>query len=203
MSASSMLLFAVAFSVACVSPGPAITAVVARVLGRGASSAPMLCCGLLIGDLVWLSCAVFGVAAIAQNLQPLFLVIKYLGVAYLLYLAWKLWTTPVGSSELRVPNSVEGVRSIFAGLSIALGNPKTMLFYVALLPSLVPVASLTVVDLATLAATVIVIYSLVLTGYVLLAAQARKLFRSPRQQRAVNRASGSLMAGTAAVIACR
>jgi threonine/homoserine/homoserine lactone efflux protein len=66
MTSASFFVFAAAFAVACATPGPSITALVARVLGRGPAGAGMLCVGLVIGDLVWLSCAAFGIAALAQ-----------------------------------------------------------------------------------------------------------------------------------------
>jgi len=97
----------------------------------------------------------------------------------------------------------EGLRLLLVGLAMALGNPKTMLFYMALLPTIVDLREVDVADLLSLTATVTVIYSLVLAGYVFLAARARDFIRSPRARKAVNRVSGGVMAGAAAAIALR
>src|ERR1700704_5422431 len=95
MDLTSLLVFAGALFVAAASPGPGIAAIVARVLGRGMNGAIAFTAGVALGDVVWLTFAVLGLAVIAQTFQAVFLVIKYAGAAYLLYLAWKLWTAPV------------------------------------------------------------------------------------------------------------
>lgn len=51
--------------------------------------------GLWLGDAVWLSLAVWGLSALAHTFQTAFLVLKYAGVAYLIYLSWKMWFAPV------------------------------------------------------------------------------------------------------------
>ncbi len=84
-----------------------------------------------------------------------------------------------------------------------MGNPKVMLFYLALLPTLIDLTQLTLTDMAELAAIVALVVSVVLTGYVLLAAQARRLFTSPRAVQTVNRTAGVAMAGAAAAIIAR
>jgi threonine/homoserine/homoserine lactone efflux protein len=93
-------------------------------------------------------------------------------------------------------------RSLFGGVALALGNPKTMLFYLALLPSLVPIATMDrVAGFAELGATVLVIYGVVLTLYVVMATRARRLFRNRRAVRLMNRTTGTVMAGAAAAVA--
>ncbi len=89
---TGLLVFAGALTVAAASPGPGIAAIVARVLGRGTQGAAAFTAGLAIGDVVWLTFAVTGLAVLAQTFHGVFLVVKYAGAAYLLYLAWKLWS---------------------------------------------------------------------------------------------------------------
>jgi threonine/homoserine/homoserine lactone efflux protein len=203
MTLSALLIFALAFALACASPGPTIAALVARVLGRGTAGAPSLCAGLLLGDLLWLAAAVFGLSLIATTLQPVFLMLKWAGVAYLLFLAYKLWTAPVNAPINAQPVKGEGLKLFATGLSIALGNPKTMLFYLALLPTLVDLRHVSALGFMELAGVVAVVYGAVLAGYVLLAARARKAFTSPRAMRIVNRTTGAVMGGAAVAIASR
>jgi threonine/homoserine/homoserine lactone efflux protein len=203
MDISSLAAFALIFGVACASPGPTVAALVARVLSRGTAGMPAFCLGLLLGDLAWLACAAFGLAVVASLFQPVFLAIKYLGAAYLLFLAWKLWTAPaVAPTDARLLKG-EGIRLFFGGLALALGNPKTMLFYLALLPTIIALANLSWLGFAELAGIVTGVYSAVLCGYVLLAARARRLFRSTRAMRIVNRTTGTAMAGAAVAVAAR
>ncbi len=90
-----------------------------------------------------------------------------------------------------------------AALLLSMGNPKIMLFYLALMPTLIDLTQLTFVDMAELAAIVALVVSVVLAGYVLLASQARRMFTSPRAVQAVNRTAGLAMAGAAAAIVAR
>jgi threonine/homoserine/homoserine lactone efflux protein len=194
--------FAIVFALAAASPGPAVAAVLARVLARGSSGMVWFVLGLMLGDILWLSAAVFGLAALAALFQPLFLVLKYLGAAYLLYLAWKLWHAPAIAASAE-PVRGQGAKLLGGGLLLTMGNPKTMLFYLALLPTLIDLQNLTAVGFLEIALTVVVIFAIVFAGYVVLAAQARRAFTSPRAVRIVNRTSGVAMAGVAAVVAVR
>ncbi len=202
MTQFAFLSFATVLLIAVISPGPAVAAIIARVMARGTSGIVPFCAGLVIGDLIWLSCAMFGLAALAALFQPVFLIVKYCGAAYLLYLAWKLWRDS-GAPLAAEPVRGQGRQLFGAALLLSLGNPKVMLFYLALLPTLIDLTQLTVTDMAELAAIVALVVSAVLTGYVLLAAQARRFFTSPRAVQAVNRTAGVAMAGAAAAIIAR
>ena len=141
MGIESIVAFGAVLFVACASPGPTIAALVARVLGRGIAGAPAFCLGLLISDIVWLTGAVLGLAVLAETFHTLFVALKYLGAGYLLYLAWKLWTASAGPVTA-APVKGEGRRLFFAGIAVGSGNPKTMLFYLALLPTLLPLQAI-------------------------------------------------------------
>ena len=202
MTQFAFLTFAMVLLVAVISPGPAIAAIIARVMARGTEGIVAFCAGLVLGDLIWLCCAMFGLAAFAALFQPVFLIVKYCGAAYLVYLAWKLWTgagAPVAAETVRG----QGRQLFGAALLLSMGNPKVMLFYLALLPTLIDLTQLTLTDMAELAAIVALVVSVVLTGYVLLAAQARRLFTSQRAVQAINRTAGVAMAGAAATIIAR
>lgn len=202
MELHALLAFAVVLGIACAAPGPTVVALVARVLGRGLAGAPAFCAGLLFSDIAWLTCAVLGLAVLAETVQPVFLAVKYLGAAYLLYLAWKLWRAPAaGISAPPLPG--EGLRLFLAGIAVGSGNPKTMLFYLALLPSVLPLEAVTMPDYLLLVATQCVVYGAILVGYVVLAARARRAFTSSRAMRYVNRLTGAVMAGAAVAVAAR
>ena len=101
MDLAALLVFAGALVVAAASPGPTIAALVARVIGRGLDGAAAFTAGLMLGDLVWLAVAILGLAVVAQTFHEVFLVIKYAGAAYLLYLAYRMWTAPVAAARHR------------------------------------------------------------------------------------------------------
>ena len=202
MEQFAFLSFAIVLLVAVISPGPAIAALVARIMARGTEGIAAFCAGLVLGDLIWLCCAMFGLAALAALFQPIFLIVKYCGAAYLLFLAWKLWRdsgAPVTAESVRG----QGLQLFGAALLLSMGNPKIMLFYLALMPTLIDLTRLTIADMAELAAIVALVVSVVLAGYVVLAAHARRMFTSPRALQTVNRTAGLAMAGAAAAIVVR
>ncbi|MGE0725565.1 MAG: LysE family translocator [Alphaproteobacteria bacterium] len=202
MEPHSLLAFAAVLAVACASPGPTTAALVARVLGRGTAGAPSFCAGLLASDVLWLTGAVLGLAVLAETAQPLFAALRYLGAAYLLYLAWKLWSAPAGPIAV-APVRGEGIRLFLAGIAVGSGNPKTMLFYLALLPTVLPLDRITLADHLMLVATLLAVYGGILLAYVLLAARARRALASTRIVRWINRTTGAVMAGAAVAVATR
>src|SRR6185369_7460733 len=94
MTLYGMAVFGLVYCLAVASPGPGVAAIVARSLARGTQGAPAFIAGFLVGDLVWFTFAATGLAALAQAAYAVFVVVKYVGVAYLLYLAYRLWTAP-------------------------------------------------------------------------------------------------------------
>lgn len=204
MDLSSLLIFAGALFVAAASPGPGIAAIVARVLGRGMHGAIAFTAGVALGDVVWLTVAILGLAVVAQTFHVAFLAIKYAGAAYLLYLAWKFWTAPVAAHEVEPDTArISRVRLFLAGLAVTLGNPKVMVFYLALLPNIVDLNTVTVLGWLELSLATLTILAVVFGSYVLLAARTRRLFTSERAMRRVNRGSGVLMASAAVAIAAK
>lgn len=203
MSLTMLLIFAGALLMAAGSPGPSIAALVARVLSRGPRDVLPFLAAMWIGEGIWLTCAVAGLAAVAETFHAAFVVIKWLGVAYLLYFAWKMWFAPVGDGEAPLPEARSGVKLFLAGLTVTLSNPKIMMFYVALLPAIIDLGAVTVLGWAELVATMFAVLVVIDLAWVLLAARARRFLGSPRAVRIANRISAGTMAGAAAAIASR
>jgi threonine/homoserine/homoserine lactone efflux protein len=203
MDITSLLVFAAAYVAVVALPGPSVTALVARVLARGLPGTGFYIVGIIAGALTWFTVAATGLAAIATAFAPLFVAIRYAGAAYLLYLAWKFWTAPARTVDT-VDVSPDGHWRLFlTGLAMHLGNPKAIVFFLALLPNVVPLEKLTLLGYAELAVVIAVVVTGVLTAYALAAARARRLFTSPRANKLINRGGAVVMAGTAAAIAAR
>jgi threonine/homoserine/homoserine lactone efflux protein len=93
---------------------------------------------------------------------------------------------------------------LFLGsLSLTLGNPKPMIFFVALLPTVIPLGSLHLSDYFMIALAIAIILPLVLISYAMAASRARRFFRSPKSVRLLNRGAGTAMAGAAIAVATR
>lgn len=203
MTLTSFLTFVFVYALAAGSPGPGMTAIVARTLGGGFRGGAWFALGVIFGDLVWLTAAVAGLSAIAHTFYWLFLAIRYLGMAYLLYIAWKLWTTPVKAEHIEAGKVESARRLTVSGLALTLGNPKTMVFYLAILPTVVDLDHVGLMIFAEIAATVVVVLMLISAGYIALTLKARDALASTRARTILNRVAGTALAGAAAAIAWR
>ncbi len=205
MSFYGLLIFASIYLLAVATPGPGVAAIIARSLARGTQGAVAFIAGFLIGDLIWFAVAATGLAALAQTAQLVFVVIKYAGALYLLYLAYRLWTAPpVVAAEHEPVDSGQKPLQLFLGsLALTMANPKTAIFFLALLPTVVRLEDLTVAGFLEITATILIVLPLVLGGYVLLAARARRIFKSERAVRRINRTTGAAMACAAVAVATR
>lgn len=203
MDLGALLVFAGALVVAAGSPGPSIAALVSRVISRGPGDVLPFLAAMWIGEAVWLTLAVLGLAALAESFHLIFVMIKWLGVGYLLHLAWKMWTAPVSAANDALPERGTALRLFAAGLAVTLGNPKIMVFYMALLPTIIDLTALTFAGWSELVATMLIVLVAIDLAWVALAARARMLLSSPRAMRIANRMSAGLMTGAAAGIAAR
>jgi threonine/homoserine/homoserine lactone efflux protein len=203
MSIYGLLTFCAVYGLAVATPGPGVAAVIARSLAHGFRGAPAFVAGFIVGDLAWFGIAATGLAALAKNAATVFVVIKWAGVVYLLYLAWKLWTAPAERVAIESDQRQHGWRAFLSSLMLTLGNPKAILFFLALLPTVVDLASMNTMRFIEISLAIAIILPVVMFSYVFLAARARQLFTTPRAVRRLNRSSGVAMAGAAVVIATR
>lgn len=202
MALHGLMLFSAAYFLAVVTPGPGIAAIVARVLGRGHSGLAPFIAGYVVGDLSWFTLAATGMAMLERNAHLLFLVIRYAGAAYLLWLAYKIWAAPATLPEEHAPPPRErGIQAFLASLSLTLGNPKPMIFYLVLLPTVVDLRHLTLPGFLELALALCLILCSVLLGYTVAALRARTLFRNARALRWLNRGTSTVLAGVAIGVA--
>lgn len=205
MSLYGLLVFSAIYLLAVASPGPGVAAVIARSLAKGTRGAPAFIAGFLVGDLIWFTIAATGLAALAQTAQTLFVVVKYAGAAYLLYLAYKLWTAPVSTTEgaAEIDGAQKRWQLFLGSLTLTLANPKTIIFFLALLPTVVRLEELTLIGFVEIVIAISIVLPLTLGVYVLLADRARRVFKSATAVRRINRGTGAAMACAAVAVATR
>ena len=204
MDIVTLIAFTIAYAIAVIVPGPGVAAVVARALGGGFRSAFPMVLGILAGDLVYLVFALFGLAAIATWFGPIFVVVKWAGALYLLYVAWQFWSAKPGTEQIGAKREESAWKTFLAGFALTMGNPKTIVFYLALLPTVIPLdRPITPLGFLELTAIVVVVLLAIGCAYAALAAAARDFFRSSRALRALNRTAGVIMASAAALVLAR
>lgn len=202
MSLYGLLVFFLVYLLAVATPGPGVAAVIARSLASGTRGAPAFIAGFLVGDLIWFTFAATGLAALAQGAQTVFVVVKYAGAAYLLYLAYRLWTAPVVTAETapQIAGGQKPLQLFLGSLALTLANPKTIFFFLALLPTVVRLEQLTLLGFIEIVLTISIVLPLTLGAYVVLAARARRVFKSATAVRRINRGSGAAMADRKSVV---
>lgn len=204
MSFESGLTFFIAIFIFGITPGPGVFALLSRAITSGAQACFPLALGMAVSDIVYLVMACFGLATIAENWSTLFTAIRYTGAAYLLYLGWKMWTSPVHSERLDQPiDQPHWLSSFIQGVLISASNPKVILFYIAFLPTFMDLSSLQANDIAI--AALLTLFAL-LAGLMLIsfgASHTRKALRSQRAMKRLNRIAGSIMGGAGIYLASR
>lgn len=204
MELAALVIFAGALTIAAGSPGPSIAALVSRVLAHGWRDVVPFTAAMWVGEAIWLTLAVFGLAALAETLHWAFVLMQYLGVVYLLYLAWKTWTAPVAVEPgASIKYTGSGLRMFMTGLAVTLGNPKIMVFYLALLPTIIELAGISLVAWLELTVTMLLVLAVIDIAYIVFATQARRLLKSRRAVRISNRISAAVLGGAAVAIATR
>ena len=203
MTLSAPAILAIALLVDAGSPGPGVAALVSRVMTNGFREVLPFLAALWFGEAVWLTLTIAGLAVVAKTFGTLFLVIRYIGVGYLFYLAWTMWHAPEPTPTAPVSGGQHPWRMFVGGLLVSLGNPKNVVFYLALLPTIIDLPAVGVSEWVELVATMLLTLGAIDLSWSLAAVQARRLLANSRAMKAANKISASLMAGAATLVATR
>jgi threonine/homoserine/homoserine lactone efflux protein len=206
MHPSVLAAFAVALAIAVALPGPGIFAVVSCALGRGLRDALALIGGVIIGDLIYFYLAVLGMAALARSMGEFFIVVKFAGAAYLIWLGIRLWREkPADPAAVDRPEAAprDYRRSLLAGFMVTISNPKTIAFYAGLLPTFIDLGKLSAGDALAMGGIVILIVGLIPAAYAVAAAGSRRFFHSPARMRLMNRTAGTMLIGSGVTVAAQ
>jgi len=195
MDYTALVAYFAALTALTAAPGPLVAVLVARSLGNDARGATAFATGLCMGDVLAVCVIALGVGSFAQSEPEWFALAKYAGVAYLLWLAKKIWNDSSMISS-KQPRTRGWFASAGAGIALCLGNPSTVLIYMLLLPTVAPTgigsaAQLMLVLLVTFAAVGVVFF-----GAILLARQFNRVIASPASSNLLSRATAVVIAAT-------
>ena len=197
MSPESAISFLLIIYLFTITPGPGVFALLARSLASGVKPCVSLVLGMAVSDVIYLVLACFGLAVIAEQWAGLFMIIRFIGAFYLLYLGWKMWNA---SPDASLQNGVGDVtfttgQGLLQGFLISASNPKVIFFYIAFLPTIMDLSSLTASDIALASGITLLGIMLGLMTIVVCASSARRFFTSTKAVRGLNRTSGAIMIG--------
>jgi homoserine/homoserine lactone efflux protein len=192
-------VFVVTEIVLSLTPGPAVLFVVSQGLRHGGAKAIWANIGILSGNTFYFLLSATGLGALLLTSHNLFLVVKWLGAAYLIYLGLTAFLSKGMEGGLTQENfssiKISGPRLWLRGFALQAANPKALIFFTALLPQFINPAESVAWQVLILGLSSVVAEFFVLVGYGLLAGRATHLARLPHFVRLTDRVSGVLLVG--------
>ena len=184
------------------SPGPAVMLVIAYGLTHGARRSLFAALGVLSANALYFAVSATALGAVLIASKPFFTTVKWLGAAYLVYIAVSsLLGRPSPITASNTSTRDRSARSIYlSGLTLQLASPKTLIFFAAILPQFVDPTLPVGAQMIWLAIGSIVPELLILGGYGYLASRAAHLATDPRYARITDRIAGVLVLGAAALV---
>lgn len=194
---SVFVLFALTVLPLIFTPGPDMLFILSQVMGKDAKSGMMATVGVCSGYLVHSILVALGIAAIIVSFPILFETIRYLGIAYLLYLAFNLIRSVFSSNQIHIEKKTAS-NPIKKGFLTALLNPKGMLIYFAILPQFIDKSQNTVSQGLILSAIFIGLIFIVYCALsVIFAKISQKTKIDHKKQKWIDGTSGGLLAAAA------
>lgn len=196
MSFDHWLAFTLASAILCVIPGPTVLLVISYALGHGKKSAVATIVGVALGDLTAMTASLLGLGALLATSAGLFAVIKWIGAAYLIFMGIKLWRAPVmgvSTDGAFVEQETKSLRILLHAYIVTALNPKGIIFFVAFLPQFLDLTRPLLPQMVIFEMTFLVVATLNVSSYALLANLARRTIRKPSVQQIINRTGGSLL----------
>lgn len=199
----SALFLALLLSV--IIPGPSVMAVVSRSLSFGMKQGLLVAFGVVVADYIFIFLALSGLSAVATAMGEFSIFLKYAGAVYLIWLAYKSWTSPMTNSELTTQKAskTRGSSSFIMGLLITLSNPKAILFYMGFFPAFIDVQTLSASGILGVLILSTVAVGGVLSGYAILGDKATRVFDGQKAKARINKVSGGILAASGVVLAMK
>lgn len=201
MSLSVWLTFVVAAILISVSPGAGAVNTMSNGLQYGVRRSMPAILGLQLGYGAQILLVGAGLGAVIASSNMALSVIKWLGVAYLVWLGIQKWREPVVAHSSDGQAEVSDGRRFWRATVVNLTNPKATVFLIALFPQFLVAEAPHGPQLATMGITLIIVDCLVMLGYALLASQLFRFMTTPRRQKRMNQVFGSLFVVAAVALA--
>jgi len=212
MDLALWLTYLAATIILSLTPGPGVFSSVSSGLHHGFRLGLWNGVGMQAANLVYVAVVALGLGAILLASESLFNIVKWLGVAYLIYLGIVTWRAkPVGFEEDRddratkldsVADGSDPRRELFTrGFLVNITNPKGIIFFAAIFPQFVDVARPLAVQYAILGATTFVTDLAIMMAYTALAAKVFRAMKEPARLRWVNRGLGGMFVAAGIALA--
>ncbi|WP_434683959.1 LysE family translocator [Pseudanabaena minima] len=146
MTFSNIVSLFIAMVVLAAIPSLSVLTVTTRAATYGFVDGVFTTIGLVTGDIIFILIAIWGLSFLSEAMGSLFIVIKYLGGAYLVWLGISLCRSKVQEMTIKKPVNSSLFSSFVTGLVITLGDQKATLFYLGFLPAFLDVSKISYLD---------------------------------------------------------
>ncbi|MGO3132541.1 MAG: LysE family translocator [Alcaligenes sp.] len=201
MDLASLSLYIIAVSAVTVMPGPTMLLALNNGAHGGKRIAACGIAGAALSDLILIAAVGCGLGALLIASEQLFTLVKWIGAAYLLYLAYALWRAPVGpiQTDTASEEPLSGRAAFLRSLLVALSNPKGLLFFSAFLPQFIRPEGAIAAQYITLALITALIDIALMSIYAVGGHHAMRLL-SGQAMRWLNRGCAGMLAGLAVAL---
>ncbi len=203
---SVITLFGVMAGLAAM-PSSSVLLVVTRSATLNVQNGLATSAGVVAGDLVFMTLAILGLSALAEQLGGLFIIINYAAAAYLIWFGITLLRSQrKAGADMQTSNDVASgglFASFIAGFFLTMGDVKAIFFYASLLPAFVDLANLTVLDIAIVSAVTVVAVGGVKAIYAVFAQSIARRGKGFAYAHEAKLGIGGLMVGAGVLLASR
>ena len=177
-------------------PSASVALVVTRSATLGIANGIAVTAGIILGDLVFILLAIFGLTLVAETMGNLFLIVKYLGATYLLWLGYTLITTK-NTTTITIDKTLKKnlATSFLAGFFLTLGDIKAIIFYASLLPVFINLSALNTTDVLVLISVMVISLGSVKILYVFSAVKVVSFMNGKKLDNVARKTAGSFLLG--------
>ncbi|MFO7604158.1 MAG: LysE family translocator [Gammaproteobacteria bacterium] len=200
LSLTSLTALATVMTLGALIPGLSTLTVAARAATSGFRHGLLTTAGIVLGDLIFIVIAMFGLSLLADTLGDHFVLIHYLGGVYLMGLGLLLWRSRPAAAPVAQNPSLSLAASFMSGLLLTLADQKAILFYLGFFPALIDLPRLTRLDAGLILLIAVFAVGLPKLFYAALAVKAGRVVMRGTLARALNLAMGSVLIGVGILV---
>lgn len=195
ISLETLILFFMTTLVVVLSPGPAAIAVTAEAASSGFKKSTLVIFGIAIANIVFFVLSATGIITLIIASHTLFSIIKWIGVAYLLYLGFGAIFSQSGPLSINATKKAEtkNYKIFMKGFVLEISNPKALLYFSALLPQFIDISSPIIPQLVILCLITLVLDLFCYSLYGYLGFKSIGKFIKPIVIKTINRSAGAML----------
>lgn len=193
MNINLLIGFLIGMTILAATPGPGVFGSMAKAIAEGFKMSLFFIGGLVLGDIIFFTLALLGLSAIEKMLGSMFLVIRIAGGLYLVYLGIRMFRSSRISTNVKAKHEESKWQTVMSGLLLTLGNPKPILFYASVLPTIIDFNKIRFTDALLMIALITLVSFSVVGTYSYIASLSHKIRMSGKMQKRLNQAAGFVM----------